>query len=55
MTSFRLAAIPINHVLAEMAVLPLASEIALRLGITRLDPKLSDDTASSGVRESAKY
>ncbi len=45
MTTARLAALPIDYLLAEMAVLPLASEAALRLCITQLDPKLSDNTA----------
>lgn len=40
MTSPRAAALPFNHLLAEMAALPLASRSALELVVTRLDPAL---------------
>lgn len=40
----RLAALPIDHLVAELAAFPLASEAALRLRMIALDPKFSDGT-----------
>jgi hypothetical protein len=51
MSAIRLAPLPIDHVLAEMAVLPLASEAALRLGVTEFDPFLPNDKTASLWRE----
>jgi hypothetical protein len=51
MNAARLAALPIDHVLAEMAVLPLASEAALRLCVTGLDPFLEQQKMESLWRE----
>src|SRR4051794_4642480 len=45
MTTSRLATLPIDHVVAEMAAIPLASEAALRLALTDLDPELRERTA----------
>lgn len=44
MTNARLASLPIDHLLAEMAVFPLVSEAGLRLQITQLDPNMSENT-----------
>lgn len=44
MTNARLASLPIDHLLAEMAVFPLVSEAGLRLRITQLDPNMSENT-----------
>jgi hypothetical protein len=41
MAASRQALIPIMHVIAEVAALPLASEIALSLGLAEIDPTLS--------------
>ena len=40
MSHIRWAGIPIDHLVAEIAAFPLASEAALRLGITELTPWL---------------
>jgi hypothetical protein len=45
MNSSRLVRIPIDHVVAEVAAFPLASEVAFELRLTTLDPDLSPDTA----------
>lgn len=45
MTSSRQTHIPIEHVKAELATFPLASEAALNLSTTRLCPQLSRNTA----------
>lgn len=45
MGASRLAGVPINHFIAEMAAFPLASEHALRLATTELDPNLGQGTA----------
>lgn len=44
MSASRLAALPIDHLVAEMAAFPLASEAALQLRIVALDPALSGPT-----------
>jgi hypothetical protein len=44
MNSSRLAAIPLDHVIAEVVAFPLASESALTLGLTSLDPAFSAAT-----------
>jgi hypothetical protein len=54
MTAARLAALPIDHLLAEMAALPLASEAALRLCITQLDPDLQSENTASLWREAER-
>jgi adenosine/AMP deaminase-like protein len=43
-SSSRLAGIPLDHVVAEIAAFPLASEAALELGLTELAPELVDPT-----------
>ena len=40
MSTSRLAALPIDHLVAEMAAFPLASDAALRLRVVALDPAL---------------
>src|SRR5262244_2272634 len=40
MSVARLAGIPLDHVVAEIAAFPLGSEAALALGATMLDPEL---------------
>ncbi len=42
--SSRIAHIPIDHIIAEMAAFPLASNDALELGLTELSPLLRDET-----------
>lgn len=46
MNTSRYAAIPIDHAVAEMAAFPIASEAALRLAITELNPIPSGPTAT---------
>ncbi|MGH8657203.1 MAG: hypothetical protein ACREV4_01580 [Gammaproteobacteria bacterium] len=46
MNSARLAAIPIDHVVAEMAAIPLASEAALRFAVIELDPELKGNSSA---------
>ncbi|MCI0628309.1 MAG: hypothetical protein L0387_42770 [Acidobacteria bacterium] len=46
MGTSRIAALPIDHLIAETAAFPLASEAALKLAVTELDPELSEPTAS---------
>jgi hypothetical protein len=46
MSGSRLAGIPIDHVVAELAAYPLASAAALRHRITALDPRLDEPTGS---------
>jgi hypothetical protein len=43
MSDPRLATIPFEHIEAEMAAFPLASEASFRLGITFLDPNVSSE------------
>jgi hypothetical protein len=43
MNSSRLAGIPIDHVVAELAAFPFASEAALGIGLTSLDPEVNGD------------
>ncbi len=42
----RLATIPLDHVRAELAAFPLASESGLRLCLTNLDPRLQNPTGT---------
>jgi adenosine deaminase len=53
MSAARLAGIPISHVASEIAAFPLASEPALRLGVTELSAELSGTTA--GLWREAEY
>src|SRR5215813_3764286 len=46
MSTSRLTAVPIDHIIAELAAFPLAAEATLRLRCVRLDPALQDTTAS---------
>jgi hypothetical protein len=46
MHSSRLISIPIDHVVAEVAAFPLASEAALALRVSALDPQCAQPTAS---------
>ena len=48
----RLAAIPVDHLFAEMTAFPLASESAFALGVRELDPKLGG--ASRGLWRAAE-
>jgi hypothetical protein len=53
MSAPRLATIPFEHIEAELAVFPLASEASFRLGISLLDPAIS---RNDGLwREAEKY
>ncbi len=42
--SLRRAALPVDHIVAEMTAFPLASETAFRLGLTELAPTMTDTT-----------
>jgi hypothetical protein len=44
--SSRLAGIPIDHAVAELAAFPLASEAAFEIGVTHLDPLLQEQRPS---------
>ena len=46
MFASRLSSTPIDHIVAETAAFPLASEEAFRLAVTELDPRLTGTTAS---------
>jgi hypothetical protein len=48
MHSLRLAGIPMDHLVAELAAFPLASETALALGLIRLDPTFSTPAPVGG-------
>lgn len=46
MGTTRIAAIPLDHVLAEVATFPLASEAALSMALTEMDPCVTHDTSN---------
>lgn len=51
MSHIRMAGIPIDHLAAEMAAFPIASEAALRHGVTILNPRLSSSRSGAAATE----
>src|SRR5262245_16518090 len=55
MSTARLAGIPIDHVVAEVAAFPLTGEKSLELAVTDLDPRLGRDSTTLKLWRAAEH